>query len=229
MVFNCEKGMFILERNYRDAFKLEDFISKYLEEYFNKYEYIVGDISSQILRLKGFDTNPKSKNYYKFIDSYLDTSCALGCPFYVLKRIHTEEEYKILEESFVSQEETPRIVVKDMPKENFDKESLNLISNQGQNPHIVIDSYKMNEIKIGKLPQELKEDIKDNSNKNKNVKKPEEEKKQENVEMYVSSSPDFDPSKKKKPNKHNMNNNRPNNKGNQNNKNFKKYNGSKEV
>lgn len=227
MVINCEKGMYLLERNYRDAFKLEEFISKYLEEYFNKYEYIVGDISSQILRLKGFDTNPKSKNYYKFIDNYLDSSCAIGCPFYVLRRIHSEEEYKKLESESSVKEETPRIVIKDMPKENFDKESLNLISNNTGNPHIVIDSYKMNEIKIGKLPLELKEEIKDNPNRGKAPAKKQEVEKVENVEMYVSSSPDFDPSKKKKPNKHNNNNNRNNN--NKNNKNFKKFNGNKEV
>ena len=37
MVINCEKGMYLLERNYRDAFNLEEFQIKYFEEFFDKY------------------------------------------------------------------------------------------------------------------------------------------------------------------------------------------------
>ena len=33
MVFKCVKGMFELVKNYREAFNLEAFQSKYLEEY----------------------------------------------------------------------------------------------------------------------------------------------------------------------------------------------------
>ena len=71
MVFKNKKGMFQLQRNFRDSFNEEAFIEKYIEECMDRYLYIVGDISSGILRLKGFDDNPKSKNYYGFIDNYL--------------------------------------------------------------------------------------------------------------------------------------------------------------
>lgn len=85
MLIDSRKGRFKVVRNYRDAFKLEIFEEKYIEECFDKYLYIVGDISSGILRIKGFDANPKSKNYFGFIDDYLELSCAMGCPHYVLK------------------------------------------------------------------------------------------------------------------------------------------------
>ena len=221
MVINCDKGMYILERNFRDAFNLEEFQRKYFEEFFDKYEYIVGDISSTILRLKGFDLNPKSKNYFKNIDEYLDKSCAFGCPFYVLRRIHSEEELKKLENSKII-DEVPRITVKDMPKENFDKESLILDTNPTSNPHIVIDPQKLSKIKIGKLPQDLIDDKLDQTYfKNPKINKKVEEK-VENVETYVSASPDFDPSKKQNPKKNNLNNKinkMNNNNNNHNNKN----------
>ena len=59
MLIDSRKGRYKVESNYRDAFRLEAFEEKYIEECFDKYLYIVGDISSGILRLKGFDTNPK--------------------------------------------------------------------------------------------------------------------------------------------------------------------------
>ena len=64
MLLDCKKGRYIVDTNFRDAFRLDVFEEKYIEECFDKYIYIVGDISAGILRLKGFDTNPKSKNYY---------------------------------------------------------------------------------------------------------------------------------------------------------------------
>ena len=85
----CIKGNYVLTRNYRDAFNLDKFVDKYFEEYFDKYTYIVGDISSGILRLKGFDEKDCSN-----IDNYIETSCAFGCPFYVLKRVKDEDEYQ---------------------------------------------------------------------------------------------------------------------------------------
>ena len=79
MVIDCKKGKYIVDTNFRDAFRLDVFEEKYIEECFDKYIYIVGDISSGILRLKGFDTNPKSKNYFGLIKDYLESSCAIGC------------------------------------------------------------------------------------------------------------------------------------------------------
>ena len=193
MVFKCAKGMFELKKNYREAFNLEAFLEKYLEEYFDKDMYIVGDISSEILRLKGFNTDPKSDNYFGFIEDYLEISCAFGCPFYVLRRIKTEEEFnKLDKENAPVDTEDDRITIHPMQKENFDKESLVLNSSQKGKPNIVIDPRKINAIPKGELPQDLKDDT--DSTPKKNAK---EEEKIVVTQTFVSASEGFDPSKMK--------------------------------
>ena len=77
---------FAILKEYRESFDLEDIENKYIEEIFDKYEYIVGDYSAGLLRIKGFYHNNKDDNY-KHIPDYLNESCAYGCPFYILKRV----------------------------------------------------------------------------------------------------------------------------------------------
>ena len=157
MVFKSEKGMFEVERNYRNAFNKELFIEKYIDEYFDKYPYLVGDISNGLLRLKGFVDDPHNKDYYGNIDKYLDISCAFGCPFYVLKRINSNDEYNKLENTSIILEEEPRLLLKDTKKENFDRETLILSSNPSTKPKIELNIKNINEVPIGILPPELKE------------------------------------------------------------------------
>lgn len=80
-------GKFELTQNYREAFDLEVFETKYIEEIYDKYSYILGDMSGEILRLKGFSSDPKSKNSYLTIPDFIIESCAFGCAYFVLKRI----------------------------------------------------------------------------------------------------------------------------------------------
>ena len=47
MLIDSKKGKYKVESNYRDAFRLEVFEEKYIEECFDRYLYIVGDISFQ--------------------------------------------------------------------------------------------------------------------------------------------------------------------------------------
>ena len=188
MVIDCKKGKYIVDTNFRDAFRLDVFEEKYIEECFDKYIYIVGDISSGILRLKGFDTNPKSKNYYGFIEDYLENSCAIGCPYYVLKRIQSDNEYQ-KELAKPSQPKIEGFIINPLVKESFDKESLELESTYKVDPNILIDVEKMNSIPKGELPQALRDIINTESQPNtKETKQPEV------TESYVSSSPDFVPS-----------------------------------
>lgn len=197
MLIDSRKGRFKVVKNYRDAFKLEIFEEKYIEECFDKYIYVVGDISSGILRLKGFDANPKSKNYFGFIDDYLDLSCAMGCPHYVLKRIQSDNEYQ-------HELEHPTEVVSEgmdihpLVKESFDKDALVLESSVKSRPNIVIDSAKLNQIPKGELPEELKDSVSQEQNNQK-------QEKEEPSQSYVSSSPGFVPNQ-------NRNNFRRNNK-----------------
>lgn len=197
MLINCRKGQYKVETNFRDAFRLEAFEEKYIEECFDKYMYIVGDVSSGILRLKGFDTNPKSKNYFGFIEDYLEVSCAMGCPYYVLKRIKSDNEYQ-KELSKPSQVKTEGFIVNPLQKESFDKENLILETTLKTKPNVLIDSNKINAIPKGELTADLREIINQEQNTNKNVSNKIQEK-QEPSQSYVSSSPGFVP---------NQNNNR---------------------
>ena len=202
MIIDCKKGKYIVDTNFRDAFRLDVFEEKYIEECFDKYIYIVGDISSGILRLKGFDTNPKSKNYFGLIKDYLESSCAIGCPYYILKRIQSDNEYQ-KELSKPSQPKTDGFLINSLIKESFDKESIILESTKKVNPNIIIDSEKMNSIPKGELSQELRDIIINETA----IASSKETKQQEEVtESYVSSSPDFIPNQ----NNNNYRNNRRN-------------------
>lgn len=84
-----------LLHNYKDAFDEEEVKEKFTE-YFNDYDYILGDIAYNKLRLKGFynENNPKVNkiNNYKNIDNYLKENCAVDCRYFVLKKKYKKEE-----------------------------------------------------------------------------------------------------------------------------------------
>ena len=223
MVIRNEKGMFFLEKNYRDAWNETDFISKYIEECYDKYPYLVGDISSGILRLKGFNNDPKGPDFIGNVDDYLESSCALGCAYYLLKRLKTEDEYQ----KYMSKETKTdsNIHITPIQKVAFDKDTLVLESNPKKTPNIVLDIDRVNSIKKPNVSKDILEFIKEDkiqSQNQNNYRKNEiksEPQKEENVTTYVSGSADFDPSKKKdfgrnnyKQNKNNKKNNNNNNK-----------------
>ena len=64
-------------------------IRKYTD-YFYDYDYILGDIAYNKLRLKGFydSSNKKANkiNNYKDIDNYLKNFCANDCKHFILKK-----------------------------------------------------------------------------------------------------------------------------------------------
>jgi uncharacterized protein YutD len=212
VLIKIDKAIFQLKKNYRDAFILDAFKDKYIEECMDKYPYIVGDISSNILRLKGFDNDPNSKNYYKNIDEYLKSSCALGCPYYVLYRLKSEEQYQKLPQEKKKVITDQGFVVNSIEKENFDKESLVLSSTPKVKPKIVINMQKINAIPKGELTDDLKEFVKNDKQQEKTSSKPQEE---VQTTSYVSASPDFDPSKSNSAKFNKMNYNKNKNKHNQ--------------
>ena len=78
-----------LIKNYKDAFEVDDFTSK-CTDYFDDYDYVVGDIAYGKLRLKGFynsdNKKVKSINDYANLDKYLKTKCAVDCKYFVVKK-----------------------------------------------------------------------------------------------------------------------------------------------
>lgn len=81
---------FNLIENYKDAFILEDVENK-LTDYFDIYDYIVGDYAYNKLRLKGFckeeNNNCNDINNFKTKDKYIKDFCAYDARYFILERI----------------------------------------------------------------------------------------------------------------------------------------------
>jgi uncharacterized protein YutD len=97
MIIDTDFGQFELIKNHREAFDLLKFMERYVDVAFDRYTYLVGDMSSSILRIKGFNSDPKSPNGYKRIPDYLNESCNLNCPHYVLKRMKPAQDESVEE------------------------------------------------------------------------------------------------------------------------------------
>lgn len=78
-----------LIENYKDGFDYEE-TKNCMTEFYDVYDYIVGDWAYGKLRLKGFcDKNNKifnKVNDYKNKDSYIKDYCAYDCRYFVLKK-----------------------------------------------------------------------------------------------------------------------------------------------
>lgn len=77
-------------RNDKDCFNYEE-IKEKVTEYFEDYDYILGDFSYDKVRLKGYYDSSNKKatkiNDYKYIDEYIENYCSYGARVFVLKKI----------------------------------------------------------------------------------------------------------------------------------------------
>ena len=91
MIIEVENNKYKLIDDYREAFDKDLFLEKYTN-FFDNYDYIVGDIAYSKLRLKGF-TKKSNKinnaiNDYDNLEKYLKTNCAYDCKYFVLEKIN---------------------------------------------------------------------------------------------------------------------------------------------
>ena len=88
-IIEVENNKYEIIKDYKNGFDEEKFINHYTD-FFEDYDYIVGDIAYGKLRLKGFysDGNKKAKNInnFKFVSNYLENDCAVDCKYYILKK-----------------------------------------------------------------------------------------------------------------------------------------------
>lgn len=89
-IIEVENNKYEIITNYKNGFELEEFTSHYTD-FFEDYDYLVGDIAYGKLRLKGFyDSNNKKVkkiNDFKYLNKYLEEDCAVECKYFVLKKI----------------------------------------------------------------------------------------------------------------------------------------------
>ena len=83
-----------LIENYKDGFNQDEFKEKYTD-YFDDYDYIIGDYSYGKLRLKGF-CNKLNKicnkiNDIKFKDDYIKNMCSYECKYFILEKVKKDK------------------------------------------------------------------------------------------------------------------------------------------
>ena len=83
-MIETEHGNYEVIKDYKEALEIKAFNDRYVS-FLDKYLYIVGDYSADMLRFKGF-----SEENYKTIPDYLIESCTPNAPYFVLKRINKE-------------------------------------------------------------------------------------------------------------------------------------------
>lgn len=92
MIVETDHGTFRIIKDHREAFELLTFNEKYIDVAFDRYKYLVGDVSSNILRIKGFNSDARSPRGFKAIPDYLNESCNMNAPYFILKRVKDEKK-----------------------------------------------------------------------------------------------------------------------------------------
>lgn len=91
-------------KNYREGFQKEAFINRY-QDFFEKYDFIVGDWGHEQLRLRGFYHLGKRKvardQQIDFFEDYINEYCNFGCAYFVIAKIEMLER-KLVPEPFKS-------------------------------------------------------------------------------------------------------------------------------
>lgn len=79
-----------LKRNFKDAFQVNTFKKRFVDIFFD-YDYIVGDFSGDLLRLRGFydegRNNAPLDQIITRLEDYLMESVNFGAPYFVLERV----------------------------------------------------------------------------------------------------------------------------------------------
>lgn len=79
-----------LIENYKDGFDEKVFLEKYTD-YFDDYDYVLGDWSYGKLRLKGFCDRSNKKcnriNDIKYKDKYIKDLCSYECRYFIVKKV----------------------------------------------------------------------------------------------------------------------------------------------
>lgn len=87
-IIETNHGMFELIKDYKEALDIKTFNDRYVD-YLDRYVYIVGDYSAEMLRFKGFSEENK-----EMIADYLIESATPNAPYFVMRRLDKSQEKK---------------------------------------------------------------------------------------------------------------------------------------
>ena len=86
---SIEDKAFEIIKDYKNGYNKDEFINKYTD-YFDEFDFIVGDWAYGKVRLKGFynKNNKKVKDFNNIdnLDKYIKENCAFDCAYFVAKR-----------------------------------------------------------------------------------------------------------------------------------------------
>ena len=89
-IINVNNNKYELVKVYKEGFNEEDFKER-CTEYFDEFDYIFGDYSYDVLRLKGFyDKNNKQVkkiNNINILENYIKEFCSHECRWFLLKKV----------------------------------------------------------------------------------------------------------------------------------------------
>lgn len=92
--YTIEKQKYKLIKEYKNAFSLDKVLEKWTD-YFDEYDYIVGDYAYDKLRLKGFCLKENKKhnaiNDKNHIERYIKEDCAYECRYFILEKIQVKK------------------------------------------------------------------------------------------------------------------------------------------
>lgn len=84
------KNNYEIVRNDKNCFNVEE-IKEKVTEYFEDYDYILGDFAYEKVRLKGYYESDNKKatkiNDIKYIDEYINNYCSYGARVFILKKL----------------------------------------------------------------------------------------------------------------------------------------------
>lgn len=88
--YKLNENNYELIKDYKDGFDYEELKNNYTD-YFDNYDYILGDWSYGKLRLKGF-CDKKNKEFKDInnidkLDLYLKNLCSYECKYFLIKKI----------------------------------------------------------------------------------------------------------------------------------------------
>ena len=91
MKFIINEIEYNLIENYKEGYDKEELETK-LTEYFQDYDYIVGDWAYGKLRLKGFCKKENSLfkeiNNFEKVKEYIKNNCAYDCKYFIIEKIN---------------------------------------------------------------------------------------------------------------------------------------------
>lgn len=81
---------YIVKKDVKDAIDVAILTEK-ITDYYDSFDYIVGDWAYGKLRLKGFNNsdnkNFKDANDISKVEEYINNNCAYGCRWFILEKI----------------------------------------------------------------------------------------------------------------------------------------------